>query len=152
MNPNRVLGLSPKAQDFYNYLDKHISNNTDKSKLQSIGKYNALSIIFTVLFFVAILGGVILYAFYEGFSTGLVLVGIAAIVFLILAIVFYNTLKNKKKINRTLLTNATPKDIYHKYFELAFPNSPLKFEGIEQSTLYGGANALVFTVNGERIK
>jgi len=152
MNPNRVLGLTPKAQNFYNYLDDHINKNTDKSKFHRVGKYNALTIIFTILFFAGVAGGVALYVFYNRFNNWLLLVGIAAIVFLVLAIVFYNILKNKKKINRSLLTTATPNDIYHKYFEMAFPNSPLKFEGIQHSSLFGGSSSLLFTVNDERVK
>jgi len=154
MNPNRVLGLSPKTQDFYNYLDDHINKNIDKSKLKMFGLYKFIAwtsvSIFSFGLVVLFFGMIVLLMLELGTWIFLILAidGIS----LILSIVFFAKLKNTKRINRELLINATPDNLYNKYFEIAFPNSPLKFEGLEESTFIPNYYSFVFSINGEKIK
>jgi hypothetical protein len=57
----------------------------------------------------------------------------------------------KKNTNERALPNTLPEDIYRIFFEKAFPNSPLKFEGLKASEIYPHSASLVFSINGEEI-
>jgi hypothetical protein len=79
------------------------------------------------------------------------LIVILFVAFIVMVIVAFSLLKNKNNSNRQILFNGLPITIYQDYFEKAFPNSPLKFEGLRESKLYPSFNSLVFSINGEEI-
>jgi len=149
---NDIIGLNPQSDHFQTYLEEYINTHVNKSQLTNLLGYRffAWSSLFLTIFYIFLVPFLNEYK-REWLLDNVALIVILFVAFIVMVIVAFSLLKNKNNSNRQILFNGLPITIYQDYFEKAFPNSPLKFEGLRESKLYPSFNSLVFSINGEEI-